>query len=185
MYYEMKQSESLASLMKYAGGFTGDAYRKSIRVVRKSGSLYSVYNVGEFDTSSFRMADEDSVSIDSVIPRFSNMVEIRGAVFRPGMYQVGGEVNSVRSLIEHAEGVTEDAFTAHAVMHRMKSDRTLQVIQVDVDGIMSGRVADIPICNEDVLYIPSKRELQEDMTLTSHGEGMYTGISTYADNSTL
>ena len=185
MYYEMKQSESLASLMKYAGGFTGDAYRKSIRVVRKSGSLYSVYNVGEFDTSSFRMADEDSVSIDSVIPRFSNMVEIRGAVFRPGMYQVGGEVNSVRSLIEHAEGVTEDAFTAHAVMHRMKSDRTLQVIQVDVDGIMSGRVADIPICNEDVLYIPSKRELQEDMTLTIHGEVMYPGIYKYADNSTL
>ena len=123
MYYEMKQSESLASLMKYAGGFTGDAYKKSIRVVRKAGSHYSVYNVGEFDLSSFRLEDEDSVSIDSVLPRYSNMVEVRGAVFRPGMYQVGGHISSVRSLIEHAEGVTEDAFTAHAVMHRMKADR--------------------------------------------------------------
>ena len=185
MYYEMKQSESLASLMKYAGGFTGDAYKKSIRVVRKAGSLYSVYNVGEFDLSSFRMEDEDSVSVDSVLPRYSNMVEVRGAVFRPGMYQVGGDISSVRTLLEHAEGVTEDAFTAHGVMHRMKADRTLEVIQVDVDGIMSGRIADIPLKNEDVLYIPSKKELQEEMTLAIHGEVMYPGIYKYADNETL
>lgn len=185
MYYEMKQTESLASLMKYSGGFTGDAYKKSVRVVRKSGTQYSVFNVGEFDMSSFRMSDEDSVSVDSILPRYSNMVEVRGAVFRPGMYQMGGEVETVRTLIQQAEGVTEDAFTAHAVMHRLKPDRTLEVIQVDVDGIMNGRVADIPLKNEDVLYIPSKKELQEDLTLTIHGEVMYPGIYKYADNETL
>ena len=185
MYYEMKQTESLASLMKYSGGFTGDAYKKSVRVVRKSGTQYSVFNVGEFDMSSLRMSDEDSVSVDSILPRYSNMVEVRGAVFRPGMYQMGGEVETVRTLIQQAEGVTEDAFTAHAVMHRLKPDRTLEVIQVDVDGIMNGRVADIPLKNEDVLYIPSKKELQEDITLTIHGEVMYPGIYKYADNETL
>ena len=185
MYYEMKQTESLVSLMKYSGGFTGDAYKKSVRVVRKSGTQYSVFNVGEFDMSSFRMSDEDSVSVDSILPRYSNMVEVRGAVFRPGMYQMGGEVETVRTLIQQAEGVTEDAFTAHAVMHRLKPDRTLEVIQVDVDGIMNGRVADIPLKNEDVLYIPSKKELQEDLTLTIHGEVMYPGIYKYADNETL
>lgn len=185
MYYEMKQTDSLASLMKYSGGFTGDAYKKSVRVVRKSGTQYSVFNVGEFDMSSFRMSDEDSVSVDSILPRYSNMVEVRGAVFRPGMYQMGGEVETVRTLIQQAEGVTEDAFTAHAVMHRLKPDRTLEVIQVDVDGIMNGRVADIPLKNEDVLYIPSKKELQEDLTLTIHGEVMYPGIYKYADNETL
>ena len=185
MYYEMKQTESLASLMKYSGGFTGDAYKKSVRVVRKSGTQYSVFNVGEFDMSSFRMSDEDSVSVDSILPRYSNMVEVRGAVFRPGMYQMGGEVETVRTLIQQAEGVTEDAFTAHAIMHRLKPDRTLEVIQVDVDGIMNGRVADIPLKNEDVLYIPSKKELQEDLTLTIHGEVMYPGIYKYADNETL
>lgn len=185
MYYEMRKTESLASLMKYSGGFTGDAYKKSIRVVRKAGSHYSVFNVGEFDLSSFRMEDEDSVSIDSVLPRYSNMVEIRGAVFRPGMYQLGSDISSVRSLIEHAEGVTEDAFTAHAVMHRMKANRSLEVLQIDIDGIMSGKVADIPLKNEDVLYVPSNKELQEDMTLAIHGEVMYPGIYQYADNETL
>ncbi len=185
MFYEMKKSESVGTLLKYAGGFTGDAYKKSVRLVRKAGTQYSVYTVNEFDMNSFRLDDEDSLSVDSILPRYSNMVEVKGAVFRPGMYQVGGDINSVRSLIENAEGVTEDAFTARAVMHRMKPDRTLEVVAVDIAGIMSGRVADIPLRNEDVLYIPSKKELQEEQTLTIHGEVIYPGVYKYADNETI
>ena len=156
MWYEMKKNESVGSLLKYAGGFTGDAYTKSVRVVRKTGKEYSVYNVDEFDMSSFQVSDEDSVSVDSILDRYSNMVEIKGAVFRPGMYQVGGEINSVRSLLEHADGLREEAFTARAVMHRMKKDRTLEVVPVDVEGILDGKVADVPLQPNDVLFIPTK-----------------------------
>lgn len=185
MFYEMKKNESVGTVLKYAGGFTGDAYKKTVKVIRKAGSKYSIFNVGEFDVNTFKVEDEDSISIDSVIPRYSNMVEIKGAVFRPGMYQVGGEITGVRSLLEHADGVTEDAFLQHAVMHRLKFDRTLEVIQVDVEGIMSGRVADIPLKNEDVLYIPSKKDLQEKQTLTIHGEVLYPGKYAFADNTTV
>ena len=185
MYYEMKKNESVATLLKYAGGFTGDAYKKSVRLVRKTGREYSVYNVDEFDMSAFQLADADSVSVDSILPRFSNMVEIKGAVFRPGMYQVGGDINSVRTLIEKADGLREEAFTARAVMHRMKPDRTLEVIPVDVEGILAGRVADIPVRNNDVLFIPTKQEMMEEQTITIHGEVFYPGVYKYADNETL
>ena len=144
MYYEMKKNESVGTLLKYAGGFTGDAYTKSVRVVRKTGKEYSVFNVEEFDMSSFHVTDGDSVSVDSVLARYENTVEVKGAIFRPGMYQLGGGINSVRSLIEHAEGITEDAFINRAVMHRMKEDRTLEVISVDVKGIMSGATPTSP-----------------------------------------
>lgn len=185
MYYEMKKSESVGTLLKYAGGFTGDAYTKAVRVIRKTGREYSVYNVGEFDMSSFRIADGDSVSVDSILDRYENMVEVKGAVFRPGKYQVGGDITSVRSLIEHAEGCTEQAFTAHAVMHRMKADRTLEVIPVDIDGIMQGRVADVPLQKNDVLFVPTKQALMEQQTLTIHGEVHYPGIYKYAANETI
>lgn len=185
MYYEMKKSESVGTLLKYAGGFTGDAYTKAVRVIRKTGREYSVYNVGEFDMSSFRIADGDSVSVDSILDRYENMVEVKGAVFRPGKYQVGGDITSVRSLIEHAEGCTEQAFTAHAVMHRMKADRTLEVIPVDIDGIMQGRVADVPLQKNDVLFVPTKQALMEQQTLTIHGEVHYPGIYQYAANETI
>ena len=112
MYYEMKKSESVGTLLKYAGSFTGDAYTRSVRLIRKTGREYSVYNVGEFDMNSFHIADGDSITVDSILNRYENMVEVKGAVFRPGKYQVGGEITSVRSLLEHAEGVTEQAFTA-------------------------------------------------------------------------
>ena len=185
MYYEMRKNESLSTLLRYAGGFTGDAYKSSIRVVRKTGRQFSVYNVGEFDMSTFTMNDEDSVSVDSIIQRFENMVEIKGAVFRPGMYQVGGDITSVLSLIQNSEGLTEDAFTDHAVLHRMRPDRTLEVVQVDVQGILDGRVADMPLKPNDVLFIPTKQDLQEEQTLTIHGEVHYPGIYKFAHNETI
>ena len=185
MYYEMKPTESVGTLIEYAGGFAGDAYRKSVRIVRKSGSQYSVHNVNEFDMGSFHMADNDSVSVDSILPRYSNMVEIKGAVFRPGMYEIGENIYSVKTLLESAEGVTEEAFTTHAVMHRMKPDRTLEVVSVDVEGIMNGAVADIPLKNEDILFIPTRLESQVQQTIAIHGEVMYPGTYKYADNETL
>ena len=185
MFYEMRRNESVGTLMKYAGGFTGDAYTKSVRLVRKTGREYSVYNVDEFDMNSFHLADEDSVNVDSIIPRFSNMAEVKGAVFRPGMYQVGGNITTVRELLESCEGVTEEAFTTRAVMHRMKEDRTLQVISVDIDGIMKGRVPDMALKPNDVLFIPTKQEMMEEQTITIHGEVQYPGVYKYADNETL
>lgn len=185
MYYEMKPGESLASLIKYAGGFAGDAYRKAVRLTRKAGSQYTVHSVGEFDMAQFRLCDGDSVDVDSVLPRFANTVEIKGAVFRPGKYELGGDITTVRGLIEKAEGLTEDAFTARGVMHRMKPDRTLEVLAVDVAGLLGGDVADIPLRNEDVLFVPSKKELQEEQVLTIHGEVMYPGVYRYADNETV
>lgn len=185
MYYEMKKSESMQTLMKYAGGFTNDAYRQTVRVIRKTGKQYSVFNVTEFDMNSFHVNDGDSVAVDSILPRYENMVEVKGAVFRPGMYQLGGEVTSVRSLLTMCDGVTEEAFTAHAVMHRLKKDRTLEVLSVDVEGIMNGSVTDIPLKNEDVLFIPTKRTMMEEQTITIHGEVQFPGIYKYADNETI
>ena len=185
MFYEMKKNESLGSLLKYAGGFTGDAYRKSVRVTRKTGREFSVFNVEEFDMNEFLIADGDSVAVDSIIQRYENMVEIKGAVFRPGKYHVGGEINSVRTLIEHAEGLTEEAFTARAIIHRMKEDRTLEIVRADVAGIMKGTVPDVPLKSNDVLFIPTRSDAMTERTITIHGEVYAPGIYKYADNETL
>lgn len=185
MFYEMRKNESVATLIKYAGGFTGDAYTKAVRLIRQNGERYSVYNINEFDFTSFMVADGDAVTVDGMLNRFENMVEIKGAVFRPAQYQLGGNINSVKTLIEAAEGVTEDAFTAHAVMHRLKADRSLEVISVDVQGILNGTVADIPLQNEDVLFIPTQADLRNQRILTITGEVLSPGDYEYADNTTI
>ena len=185
MFYEMKKTESAATLLRYAGGFTGDAYTKAIRIHRKAGQMYSVFNVGEFDLNDFKLMDEDSVSVDSTLNRYQNTVEVKGAVFRPGMYQVGGQICTVKALIEAADGLTENAIGQHAVMHRMKKDRTLEVMSLDVLGIMEGNVPDVELKNEDVIYIGSREEEKEDQTITIHGEVNYPGIYKFASNETI
>lgn len=185
MFYEMKHDESLSTLLRYSGGFTGDAYKKSLRVIRKNGAEYSIHTVGEFDWSTFNVADGDSIFVDSVVARYSNMVEVRGAVFHEGMYQMDGNINTVRELVNAAEGLREDAFTARAVMHRQKEDLTLEVLAVNIQGVMDGSVPDIPLRKNDVLYIPSKLDLQGEQTLIINGEVNYPGTYVYADNTSL
>jgi protein involved in polysaccharide export with SLBB domain len=129
--------------------------------------------------------DEDSVSVDSTLNRYQNMVEIRGAVFRPGMYQVGGEVSTVKGLVEAAAGLTEGAIAQHAVMHRMKPDRTLQMMSLDIRGILEGTAPDVPLRNEDVIYIASRQERDERKTVTINGEVQYPGVYRFADNETI
>ena len=185
MYYEMKKTESIASLLKYAGGFSSDAYKKMIRVIRQGDTKRMVFNVGEFDFSAFKVQDGDSVSVDAKIDRYENMVEVKGAVFRPGMYQLGNGIATVGDLLRQCDGVKEDAITARGVMHRMNQDRTLSVLAVDIDGILSGTSPDIPLKNEDVLFIPSKADLEQERSVTIHGEVMFPGEYRYADNLTL
>lgn len=185
MYYEMKKTESAATLLRYAGGFTGDAFTKSIRVNRKAGAMYSVFSVGEFDMNDFRMMDEDSVFVDSTFVRYQNTAEVIGAVFHPGHYQVGGHITTVKSLIEACGGLTEEAIGQHAVMHRTRPNRSLEVLSVDVSGILEGTSPDVPLKSEDVLYIASNEEKEADKTITIHGEVPYPGTYKYAANQTV
>ena len=185
MAYEMRKGESLATLLKYAGGFSAKAYKKGVQVNRVSGDQYSAHNVAEFDLSSFKLMDGDSVTVDSILERYTNTVQIKGAVFHPGMYDWGSTNNTVRSLIESAGGLTEDAFSVHAVLHRMKADRVRKVLSVDVEGIMAGTVPDLPLENEDILFIPFRSETLNWRTLTIRGEVQMPGTYEYAEDETI
>ena len=185
MYYEMKKNESALTLLNYAGGFTGAAHTRAISVFRKTEPKLSVFSVGEFDYSSFHLMDEDSVCVDATLNRYQNMVEIKGAVFRPGKYQVGGDITTVKALIQAADGLKEDAISTHGVLYRMKPDRTLEAISVDLGNIINGTVADPPLQNEDVLYVASNETLNMKKIVTIKGEITNPGEYPYAESETI
>lgn len=185
MFYEMKPTETVATLLRYAGGFTGDAYKKAIRIVRKSGREHQIYNVDEMDYSVFRVDDGDVLTVDSVLDRFENRVEVRGAVYREGLYQLSGDVNTVKQLLKKAEGVRGDAFLNRAVIDRENEDLTHEMIQVDLKGLLKGTAADIPLQKNDILFIPSIHDLQEEATVIIHGEVGDPGTYLYSDKMTI
>ena len=185
MKYEVKSDDPISALFGYTGGFTGDAYTKYVRVIRKSGKEYSIHSVAKDDFSSFKLVDGDSIYVDSIVPRFSNMVEIKGAVFHPGMYELGKDIRTVYDLVEAADGLREDAFTARAVMHRRKENRRLEVLAVDVLGILDGTAPDVELRKEDILFVPSYNDMLGEQTFTISGEVRFPGIYEFAENTTL
>ena len=185
MFYEMRPTESVAQVIKYAGGFSSDAYKKSVRLVRKSGERYSVHTVEEFDMSGFKVTDGDAISVDPMVDRYENMVEVKGAVFRPGQYELGKQISSVRALVEAAGGLTEEAFTSRAVLYRMKQDRTLETQSLDLGGVLAGAVPDVPLRNEDMLIIATLTERSSERIITITGEVFNPGTYPYSERETV
>lgn len=184
MAYEMKKNESVATLLKYAGGFASGAYKKAVRLNRVAGDRYSAYNVPEFEMAGFKVADGDSMTVDSILPRYENTVAVEGSVFHPGQYDLGSNP-TVRALVQSAGGVTEIAFLNRAVLHRMKPDRTWRVISVDLEGILNGTSADIPLENEDILTIAIRQDKSNERIVTIIGEVKVPGTYDYAENETI
>ena len=185
MFYEMKNGETVKTLIEYAGNFTGDAYTKNVRITRQNGREYQIYTVDDIDYSVFKLMDGDVLNISAMLDRFANRLEIKGAVYRPGVYQFSGQLNTVKLLVEKAEGVMGDAFLGRAVLHREREDLTKEVIQVDLKNILNGTKPDIALQRNDVLYIPSIHDLQDIGTISVFGEVARPGDFPFAENTTL
>lgn len=185
MKFEMKKNETLATLINYAGGFSADAYTRSLRVVRQNGEEYEINTVKEIDYSAYPMRNGDVVTAEAILNRFTNKLEVRGAVYRPGIYQLNGEINTVRALVNEAKGLTGDAFTNRAVLQREREDLTTEIISVDVRSIMAGTSPDIPLQKNDILYIPSIHDLEDRGDVAIFGEVAKPDSYSYSDNMTL
>lgn len=185
MRYEMKEDETLDNLIAYAGGFAGEAYKEDVRVVRATGAEKEIYTVAAKDFKTCKMADGDEVTVSSSLDRFANMVEVRGYVFRPGMYQLGGDIATVRQLIERAGGPMEDAFLGRAVLLREKADLNLETVSVNLGAVLSGSGDDVLLKKNDVLIVSSVNELEDRGTLTINGMVARPGTFPFSDNTTV
>ena len=185
MYYEMTGKESLATLINYAGGFTGDAYTKKLRIVRGTGTEKKIFTVDENEFASFILKDKDVVTIATGLDLFDNRVEIKGAVYRSGYYEIGKKINTIKDLITAADGIRGDAFLNRAVLTREKEGLTREVISVDIRKLLYEIGQYIVLRKNDILYIPALSDLKEFGDFVVHGEVARPGNYQYADNTTL
>lgn len=185
MLYELREGETMQQLLGYAGGFAGDAYDREVRVTRRSGREHEFFSVpaAKFDT--FVLKDGDVVEADPVLDRFANRVEVRGAVYRPGMYELSDDMNTVGQLVARAEGLKDDAFLARALLYRECDDLLLRMVSVDLAGIVAGTSPDVVLQRNDVLVIPSRHDLTEMGDFTINGQVARPGTYPYVENMTL
>lgn len=185
MYFEMKEGETMQNLLDYAGGFAKGAYTQNITVIRQGLTNYEVLSIENQDYGTFKIQEGDEVTVSKLQERYQNRISLRGAVTQPGLYQLSTKIYSVKTLIDRAGGLMPEAFTSRAVLHREKTDRTLEVVSVDLRGIMNGSTQDIILRNNDELFIPSINDMKEYETVSISGEVANPGMYPFADNTTL
>lgn len=185
MFYEMRTGETVADIVKFAGGFTNEANSRVVSVTRRQGGQYQSFTVEQKDFDKFVVEDGDVVSVAGSIDRYENRVEIKGAVYREGFYAIDEQTRTLKQLIERADGLREDAFMSRAVLYREKPDWTMEALSIDLEGLMAGRVKDIALRANDMLLIASVSDMQEDYTVTVFGSVSRPDTYPYAENMTV
>lgn len=185
MFYEMTSQETIADLINYSGGFTGDAYKEKVSLTRKTGDYDKVFTLSANNFNSFILNDGDSIAVSSGLNLFDNKAEIQGSVFRPGSYEVGKDIKTVKDLIGKAGGIKEDAFLNRAVLTREKEDLTIENISINLGELLSGKTRDIVLKKNDILFIASNKVLLDLGNFAIYGNVVSPGSYQYADNTTI
>ena len=182
MWYEMRDNETLDDLIGFAGGFSGNAYRANVSLLRKGSGEMEAYTLNDSQYAYFNLKDGDQISVGNILNQFSNMVEISGAVYRPGKYAIGDQLKTVRDLVSIAEGTTGDAYLPRVLLYRQQEDLTQTMQSFDLDALLNNRISDIALQKNDQLHIPSVLSLEDSLTVYIGGEVRLPGSYPYATN---
>lgn len=185
MYYEIKPDETIATILDYAGGFTGDAYNGMVRLARQSGTENELYNIERAEFPSYKLQDGDLITVGTILDRYANRVEVKGAVYRPGLFAIGNDVKTIKDLVKKADGLTDDAYTERVLLYREGPDLELQIFPYNIKDILEGRAADVTLKRNDVLVISSIHELEARGALSIYGQVNRPGTYPFAENTTL
>ncbi len=185
MHYEIKPGETMSNLLEYAGGLAGDAYSGMVRLLRQNGEENELYNIDKDQFTTYKLKDGDVVTVGTVLDRYSNRVELKGAVMRPGIYALGTGTTTLGELIRKADGLMEDAYTGRVLLYRQGPDLTLEVIPVDINAVLTGAVADIPLKKNDIIEVASIQELEEKGDFTIDGMVVDPGYYSYMANTSV
>lgn len=185
MIYEMKEGETVDDLLNYAGGFAGNAYKSNVNMERKNGREYQIYTILQDEYTTFKVMDGDVVTVGTMIDRYENRLEIKGAVYRPGVYQFSDKIHTVKQLITIADGLKGDAFVNRAIIQRELPDYTIETVSFDLKKLISGEIADIELKPNDILTISSIHELEDIGVITVYGEVANPGSFQFAKNTTI
>lgn len=182
--YEILNTESLEDVINFAGGFSNKAYTAKIKVLQNTNKERRITDVSANDFSKYYPLNGDKYVVETILDRFANRVEISGAVFRPGQYELDNGL-SLKQLIQKADGLKEDAFLNRGYISRLNTDNSLALISFDVDKVLKGTDTDIPLRREDKIIISSIFDLREEYKVDIKGEVRKPGVFDYAQGMTL
>lgn len=182
--FEILNTESLEDVIGFAGGFSNKAYTAKIKVLQNTNKERRITDVNADDFNKYSPLNGDKYIVEPILDRFANRIEIIGAVFRPGLYELESGL-TLKQLILKADGLKEDAFLNRGYISRLNSDNSLALLSFDVDKILKGTEQDIPLKREDKVTISSIFDLRDEYKVDIKGEVRAPGVFDYAEGMTI
>ncbi|MEA5404196.1 SLBB domain-containing protein [Arcicella sp. DC2W] len=185
MIFEVKSTENLKEILRFAGGFTDKAYTYLISLKRNTATGLKLFNITENEVQNFIPKNGDKYSVGAILERYENRVQIKGAVFRTGEYALETGSSTVKELIKKAEGLKEEAFLNRATITRKQENDEPIIMAFDVGKLIRSEISDIPLQREDIVEISSIASLQEKRTVSIYGEVNKTGVFDFVEGLTI
>lgn len=185
MIFEVKSTENLKEILRFAGGFTDKAYTNLISLKRNTATGLKLFNITENEVLNFIPKNGDKYTVGAILDRYENRVQIKGAVFRAGEYALETGLSTVKELIKKAEGLKEEAFLNRATITRKQENNEPIIIAFDVGKLIRNEISDITLQREDIVEINSITSLQEKRTVSIYGEVNKTGVFDFVEGLTI
>lgn len=168
--YEAKGNEKLGDVLRFAGGFADNAYRARLTIKRITDTgERSILEVKKDDFDTFELVTGDVITAAPVLDRFENIITLEGAVMRPGEYSIDSNP-SLKTLLDNAQGLREDAFTGRITVMRTRADQTVQIITLNLKDIINGEAEDLLLTRLDRIIIPSNFDMVQQSYVQISGE---------------
>ncbi len=181
--YEMLDNETFSDLLKYCGGFTDDAYRGAVTVIRLTDTEKKIIDLGANEYSSFKINGSDQYRVRKLQEDFGNRIFLSGAVIRPGAYELTAQL-TLDSLIEKAGGLARDAYTNRIFVFRSMQNKLPTIFSVNLDSLREIH-QHVLLHRDDSVVVHSLFEFQDSNYVTIEGNVRKHGKITWRKNLSL
>ncbi len=178
--YELKNETTLSQLIEMAGGLNAIAFKGRVQIERIVDNNRKVIFESDLNVSSDKdlmLQSGDTLKVFQIAPD-KRAIRLAGAVFREGEY--GFKLGmTVKDLINMAGGLKYYAFRKEAELTRLyvtDAGPKTEKIAINLDEAMKGNPShDIPLKEDDYLFVRSVPEWQQQQVVTVQGEVMFPG----------
>jgi len=181
--YEMLDNETFSDLLKYCGGFTDNAYRGTVTVIRITDTEKKIIDLDASQYSTFKTSGSDEYKVGKLQDEFGNRIFISGSVLRPGPYELNPNMG-VKDLIEKAGGLARDAYTKRVSIFRYMKNKMPIMVSVNLDSILEFN-KDVKLIKDDSIAIHSIFEFNDNYFVSIEGNIRNPGLVKWRENLSL
>lgn len=165
--YEIKPNENFQDLMRYVSGFTSNAYKQNIKLVRIEGDRKLLKEIDYTKFKTEPLFDGDIVNVGAILGNITNSVSIVGSVLRPGDYEYIPNL-SISQLINKASGITATAYLKRGLLTRVVDGVSRDIASFSVEEVLNG-TSDRTLQPNDIVTIFSQNVLNQKGDISISG----------------